>query len=119
MYMTKAAGEKVSPVLQINGVYMVYQFYQQLFAPLVFVCQLIGLLFFLAVGGVLYFRLFTELHYDCYQMQILYETGMDHQEALSIQTWQIRLLFLIPFVVGLLHAVVAMNVSGSLFQEPV
>jgi putative ABC transport system permease protein len=117
--MEKQAGEKVDPVLQINGVFLVYQFLQQLFAPLVFVCLFIGLLFFLAVGSLLYFRLFSELHYDRQQMQILHKIGIDRQEALFIQIWQIRLLFLIPFVVGLLHALVAMNVFGSLFQQPV
>lgn len=117
--MEREEGKKVNPVLRINGVWMVYQVFQQIFAPLVFVSLFMGFLFFLAVGSLLYFRLFTELPYDRQQMGILQKIGIDEQEILSIQVWQIRLLFLIPFVVGFLHALVAMNLFGSLFQQPV
>jgi hypothetical protein len=52
-------------------------------------------------------------------MNILEKLGIQTKDAIQILTWQIRLLFFIPFIVGFIHATVAMEMFSFLFHKPV
>ncbi|SHE34559.1 FtsX-like permease family protein [Seinonella peptonophila] len=103
----------------LNGTNEVYHFIKQIFAPIMFVSLFIGFLFFLAAGSMLYFRLFTEQSYDRSQVVVLQKIGMDQSDAQSTITWQICILFFVPFFIGVCHASVAIKVFSVLFKEPV
>ncbi len=111
--------QKKIDVGKVNGTYIVYVVLKGFFAPLMFVSLFIGLLFFLASGSILYFRMFTELPYDRRQMMVLGKLGIREKDAVSILAWQIRLLFLLPIAVGTVHSAVAMKMFSFLFKSPV
>ncbi|WP_124726842.1 ABC transporter permease [Staphylospora marina] len=117
--LIKELQQQIGNEYAVNGTYPVYDLLKKIFAPLMFVSLFIGLLFFLASGSILYFKLFTELPVDRRQMRVLDKLGIRKKEAGSILGWQIRLLFFIPFVVGICHSAVALKMFSFFFQTPV
>jgi putative ABC transport system permease protein len=73
-----------------------------------FVGFFVSLLFFLASGSVIYFKLFNQLSDDRRQFRSLRRTGLLKKEANKILTIEFSLLFFIPFAVAVLHSSIAM-----------
>lgn len=84
-----------------------------------FVSLLIGILFFLASGSILYFRLFMEASYDRREMKIFHQLGISPSEAKGILGWQVWLLFYLPFLVGWIHSAFALRFFSQLFEQPI
>lgn len=110
---------KIYPYDTLHGTAIMYDLLKDIFAPLMFVSLLIGILFFLATGSILYFRLFTEASEDQKEMKILQDLGISSAEAKGILGWQVRLLFYLPFLVGFIHAFFALRLFSQLFEQPV
>lgn len=104
---------------QINGTLFVQTFFQNLFSPLLFVSVFIGLLFFLAAGSILFFRLYTELPVERYQLSLLSKLGLQVKEGQMILVRQIQILFLLPFVIGSIHSLVALHLFSFLLVRPI
>ncbi|WP_246202577.1 FtsX-like permease family protein [Virgibacillus doumboii] len=64
----------------------------------------ISVLFFLAAGSILYFRMYQNIDKDLEHFHSLYRIGFTDQEMKRIATTQLGLMFLIPFVVAVIHA---------------
>ncbi|RAL27025.1 ABC transporter permease [Thermoflavimicrobium daqui] len=103
----------------VQSTYELYISLKGIFAPLMFVSLFIGILFFLAAGSILYFRIFTELPNDAGQMMVLHKLGIRQKDAIRLMSTQIRLLFFIPFIVSVCHGMAAMNMFSTLFKKPV
>lgn len=103
----------------IRNIAVIAEVMKGIFAPLMFVSLFIGILFFLASGSILYFRLFTELSSDLKQMRVLTKLGIQRREAIKMIRSQIRILFFSPFIIGVCHATVAMHMFSSLFKKTV
>ena len=110
---------KVYPYETLHGTAIMFNLLKDIFAPLMFVSLLIGILFFLASGSILYFRLFTEASDDRAEMKILNQLGISSTEAKSVLSWQVRLLFYLPFLVGWIHSFFALRLFSQLFEQPV
>lgn len=110
---------KVYPYETLHGTVIMYDLLKELFAPLMFASLFIGILFFLASGSILYFRLFTEASDDRKEIAILNQLGLSLAEAKSVLGWQVRLLFYLPFLVGWFHAFFALRLFSQLFEQPV
>lgn len=82
-----------------------------------FIGLFISLLFFIASGSMIYFKLFTELQEDQAQFKALSRIGMTKGEIRKIVVTQIGIIFFVPVVVGISHALFAMkaldNIMGS------
>ncbi|MDQ6419858.1 ABC transporter permease [Paenibacillus sp. LHD-117] len=82
-----------------------------------FIGLFISLLFFIAAGSMIYFKLFTELQEDQTQYKGLARIGMTRKEIRRIVVSQIAIVFFIPCIVGIIHALFAMvsldNMMGS------
>ncbi|WP_028777085.1 FtsX-like permease family protein [Shimazuella kribbensis] len=105
--------------MQVNGTFIVQTFFQNLFSPLLFVSVFIGLLFFLAAGSILFFRLYIELPVERHQLSLLSKLGLHEKEGQMILVRQIQILFLLPFVVGSIHSIVALHLFSFLLDRPV
>lgn len=73
-----------------------------------FIGLFISLLFFIAAGSMIYFKLFTELQEDQMQFRGLIRIGMTRKEIRRIVVSQIAVVFFIPCLVGIVHALFAM-----------
>ncbi len=81
-----------------------------------FIGMFVSLLFFIAGGSLIYFKMITELPEDASQYQMLSRLGMTGKELKRVVTSQVALLFFIPFFVGVLHAVFAYKAIGNLLM---
>ena len=76
----------------------------------------VSLLFFIGAGSLIYFKLFTELPDDRRLFTRLRRIGITRGETDRVVTAQVALVFLLPFALGGLHALVALNSLGSLMS---
>ncbi len=64
----------------------------------------ISVLFFLAAGSILYFRMYQGIDNDLHYYHSLYRIGLTDKEMRKIATRQLGFLFFIPFLVAIVHA---------------
>ncbi|MDQ0060726.1 ABC transporter permease [Paenibacillus harenae] len=83
----------------------------------VFIGIFIALLFFIASGSMIYFKLFTELQEDQAQFKSLSRIGMTRGEIRKIVVTQIGIVFFVPCVVGIVHTLFAMMALDNLMES--
>jgi putative ABC transport system permease protein len=105
---TRVQENKVGRQVQSNltATIVEYDMQRQIFSFFLFLAAFVSLLFFLAAGNMLYFKLFTDLHDDRRQFQALHKVGLQSGEVRQAVSAQTFLLFFAPLVVGTIHAVV-------------
>ncbi|MBD3922650.1 ABC transporter permease [Paenibacillus sp. PR3] len=81
-----------------------------------FIGLFISVLFFIASGSMIYFKLFTELDEDREQFRSLNRIGMTLGEIRRTVTMQIAIIFFVPCVVGIVHTMFAMKALGNLLS---
>src|SRR5690606_11113252 len=74
----------------------------------------VSVLFFIGAESPIYFKLFTELPDDRRLFARLKRVGITRREADRVVSRQLALVLLLPFAVGSVHAIVALNSLGSL-----
>jgi putative ABC transport system permease protein len=74
----------------------------------------VSVLFFIGAGSLVYFKLFTELPDDRRLFTRLKRVGITRREANAVVSRQVALVFLLPFAVGGVHALFALNALGGL-----
>jgi putative ABC transport system permease protein len=82
-----------------------------------FIGLFISLLFFIAAGSMIYFKLFTELQEDQTQFRGLMRIGMTRKEIRRIVVSQIAIVFFIPCLVGIVHALFAMVALDNMLDS--
>ncbi|CAM4313905.1 putative ABC transport system permease protein [Paenibacillus endophyticus] len=82
-----------------------------------FIGMFISLLFFIASGSMIYFKLFTELQDDQAQFRALTRIGMTRGEIRRIVVTQVGIVFFVPVVVGIAHALFAMKALDNMMQS--
>lgn len=94
-----------------------YTSYAQEISLTIFIGLFISLLFFIAAGSLLYFKLFTERDEDINMFKSLSRIGVTYKEMRKIVLTQIGIIFLLPCLVGIIHALFAMFVLDSLLES--
>jgi len=89
---------------------------KQMANTMLFVGLFVGILFFVAAGSFLYFRLYTDLDTDRRQYSAITKIGLTEQELSRIITTQIALLFFVPIVVAMIHSTVAFVALQSMLK---
>ncbi|GLX65914.1 ABC transporter permease [Paenibacillus glycanilyticus] len=84
-----------------------------------FIGLFISLLFFIASGSLIYFKMFTELQEDQAQFNALKRIGMTKQEIRKITVTQIGIIFYLPCLIGTIHALFAMKALDGLMASSV
>ncbi|MBR7795270.1 FtsX-like permease family protein [Agaribacter marinus] len=64
----------------------------------------ISVLFFLAAGSILYFRMYQDIDNDLSHYHSLYRIGLTNKEMKKIATRQLGFLFFLPFIIAVIHA---------------
>lgn len=65
------------------------------------------IIFLIATGSILYFQNLSSISYDRADYDILSKMGYDEKKLKKIITLQVRIYFLIPYVIGTLHSIFA------------
>ena len=81
----------------------------QLFSIVMFVFLFLAFLFFGAALSTLWAKLFTQVDEDRHQFRGLQRIGLSHNETRSIIKRELAVLFLVPTIIAVLHATVAMG----------
>ncbi|WP_152393275.1 FtsX-like permease family protein [Paenibacillus guangzhouensis] len=102
--------------VQLDDIQTQYADPQGLLALTMFIGVFISLLFFIASGSIIYFKLFTDLQQDQEQYQALTRIGMTPFELRKIVVTQVGILFFTPCCVGILHALFALKALNNLLM---
>lgn len=81
-----------------------------------FVGSFLGLVFLVATGSIIFFKMMTEAEDDKDKYSILYKIGVPVKEIKRTIRYQVGLIFIAPLILGLLHGTVALIAFSSLFQ---
>lgn len=79
----------------------------------------ISVLFFLAAGSILYFRMYQDIDKDLHHYHSLYRIGLTDKEMKKIATKQLGILFFIPFFVAVIHAVFAFKILQNMLSASI
>lgn len=91
-----------------------YLDYKQFNSLTLFIGLLVSVLFFVASGSMLYFKLFTEIQEDQTQFKALSRIGVSDEEIRKITGTQIGIVFFVPVAVGVIHAAFAYKSLGNM-----
>ena len=81
---------------------------------MMFIGIFLGLVFLLATGSIIYFKQLTEANADRDRYVVLRKVGVTKQEMKKAIAKQIRFIFAIPLVVGILHSLFALKGLSNL-----
>lgn len=112
------AGEKLTQELQGDFSAVDYTVYKirELFSPIMFVGLFIGIIFFVAAGSFLYFRLYTDLEADQKKFQAISKLGLTAKEISKVVSQQTAILFFTPISIALIHGAVALTALSRMFH---
>ncbi|UOQ92626.1 ABC transporter permease [Halobacillus shinanisalinarum] len=81
-----------------------YTMLKRMFSLTLYFGVFISVLFFLAAGSILYFRMYQDIDNDLHYYRALYKIGLTKKEMRGIATKQILFLFMAPFFIAVAHA---------------
>ncbi|MCT4781684.1 MULTISPECIES: FtsX-like permease family protein [Exiguobacterium] len=82
---------------------------------LLFVGSFLGLVFLVATGSIIYFKTMTEVEEDRAKYTVLRKVGISKRDMKQTIRHQVAVVFLAPYLLGLLHASVALIAFSRLF----
>ncbi|MDR4927705.1 ABC transporter permease [Peribacillus simplex] len=116
---TSSKIEKMSnnPDHQLQSRAPIYQEMKQGSLLILFIGLFVSLLFFIVQGSMMYLRVFTNLEDKKIQIHALHRLGLTKKEIRQILSEEICILFFAPFLIGMIHAIIAYvalsNLLGS------
>ena len=98
-----SATDKYYEMIQSNG-------------ALLFVGSFLGLVFLVATGSIIFFKMMTEAEEDREKFHILSKIGVSKKGMLKTIRQQVGVIFFVPLVLGILHAAVALTALSNLLM---
>ncbi|MED4695936.1 ABC transporter permease [Peribacillus frigoritolerans] len=95
----------------------IYQEMKQGSILILFIGLFVSLLFFIVQGSMMYLRVFTNLKDKKIQIHALHRLGLTKKEIRQILSAEIRILFFAPFLIGVIHAIVAYVALSNLLES--
>ncbi|MCR3759134.1 FtsX-like permease family protein [Clostridium felsineum] len=86
----------------------------QAMAVFFFIGTFISVLFFIATGSILYFKLFNEIQKDRREFVALKKLGVSIEEVRKIISRQCFIMFFLPFVIAFLHTAFAIKALSNI-----
>lgn len=83
---------------------------------LLFVGSFLGLVFLVATGSIIYFKMITEAEEDRAKYEVLHKIGVGKRDMQKTIRAQVGIIFGVPLVVGILHAAFALIAFSNLFS---
>ncbi|MBD8497790.1 ABC transporter permease [Paenibacillus arenosi] len=81
-----------------------------------FIGIFISLMFFVASGSIIYFKMFNDLQEDKSYYQSLIRIGLSIQEIKRVVNVQIGIIFFLPCIIGSLHTMFAMKTLSNIMN---
>lgn len=104
----------VDPDVFITDFHSAYEESLQTFGLLIFIAGLLGFVFILSTGSILYFKQMTEAEQETSHYRTLRQLGFQLSDILRGIIRKQMFVYLIPLIVGLVHAAFALNVGSVL-----
>jgi putative ABC transport system permease protein len=82
-----------------------------------FIGTFISILFFIATGSILYFKLFNEVQKDKQEYIALKKMGMSFREIKKVINIQCAIMFFLPFAVAFLHTCFAIKALSNILRS--
>lgn len=83
---------------------------------LAFAAGFLGLVFLLATGSIIYFKMLAEAEESKQRFAIIQKIGVDQQEQTGIIRRLVGFMFSLPYLLGLVHSLFAMQVLQKLLD---
>lgn len=87
-----------------------------IFGIIYFLGAFLALVFIIATGSIIYFKLVSEAYLDKDKYVLLKRLGMTKKEIFRATTRQIGMSYLLPLIVGIIHSCVAISVLSKLID---
>ncbi|CAM4290446.1 ABC transporter permease [Bacillus paranthracis] len=94
---------------QFSDFYTIFRDGIEVSGLMMFSGMFLGLVFLLATGSIIYFKQLTEAHADRERYIVLRKLGVTKKEMKRAIAKQMRFIFFIPLVVGILHTLFALT----------
>ncbi|WP_372999458.1 FtsX-like permease family protein [Lutispora sp.] len=82
-----------------------------------FIGTFVSILFFIATGSIIYFKMFNEIRNDRWEFVSLKKIGMAYDEIKQIVSKQSFIVFFMPFVVAFTHSAFAIIALSNLLGD--
>lgn len=89
-----------------------YDFYGVIY----FLGSFMSLVFIVATGSIIYFKLLSDALEDKAKYQMLQKVGMTESEIIKSISKQVGVSFALPLIVGSIHSIAAINVLSKIMQ---
>ena len=106
-----------SPTFNFHSSGLEYLRTISLYQTMLLMGSVIGVVFFIATGSFLYYRLHNYLPQDAERFLILRKLGLTYKKINRIVTTEMSLLFFVPFTLSLVHSGVAFVALQSMFVQ--
>lgn len=83
---------------------------------LLFIGSFLGIVFLIAMGSIIYFKVLTEAETDKAQYVMLFKLGNDLPALRKTISAQIAVFFIIPLLVGISHGAIALKAFSALLN---
>lgn len=83
---------------------------------LLFIGSFLGLVFLVATGSIIFFKMMTEAEEDAEKYRILNKIGVSKKGMLKTIRQQVGVIFFVPLVLGILHAAFALTALSNLLM---
>ncbi|PLT29994.1 FtsX-like permease family protein [Peribacillus deserti] len=97
----------------------VFHMVKQMYSIMLFIGLFIGVVFYLSSVSFLYFRLFSDIEGDRKFYDAISKIGLTDQEIKKISSFQIGLLFFVPFIAAAIHTAVAYTALQEFFETSI
>lgn len=101
---------------EMAAYYPVYTMTTATTGLLAFAAGFLGLVFLLATGSIIYFKMLAEAEESKQRFAIIQKIGVDEKEQTGIIRRLVGFVFSLPYVLGLVHSLVAMQVLQKLLN---
>ncbi|WP_353626092.1 FtsX-like permease family protein [Bacillus sp. JCM 19041] len=98
----------------ITDFYSAYEESRQTFGLLIFIAGILGFVFILSTGSILYFKQMTEAEQEKNHYRTLRQLGFQVNDMMKGIIRKQLFVYLIPLGIGLIHAAFALNVGSVL-----
>lgn len=89
----------------------------QFLSVFLFIGTFIAIIFFIATGSILYFKMFNEIQKDKHEFIGLKKLGFTVEEIKRVVSIQSFIMFFLPLTIALLHAAFAVKAVGLLYAQ--
>lgn len=87
----------------------------QFLSIFLFIGTFVAIIFFIATGSILYFKMFNEIQRDRQEFIALKKMGMTQDEIKKVISIQILIIFFLPFLLAFSHAAFAVKSLGLMY----